>query len=113
MKSKKSIRRCQNDPNAKGYGRLFGKNLGLVAKKIWGQKRSLLDSNHVSHFEVDIEKRIFGPFSRKNGCFSVIRVRDGSVLILGHFLGDPDDPKKFHLSPENQVIWSYLRMGYL
>ena len=28
---------------------------------------------------------------RKKGRFSVIRVGTGSVLILGNFLGDPDD----------------------
>ena len=34
----------------------------------------------------------------KNGHFSIIRFRTGSVLILGHFFGDQDEPTKFHWS---------------
>ena len=46
------------------------------------------------------KQQIFGPFStflakRKNGRFSVIPARTGSVVLLGHFFDGPDDSPEF------------------
>ena len=55
----------------------------------------------ISHFGVSIAKKTdFRPAKAKNSCLclSIIWAETSSVLILGHFFGDPDDLYKFRWS---------------
>ena len=64
---------------------------------------SLTDQQIVMFFQVNAffwRKTDFRPVfrflaKRKSGHFSVIPAGTGSVVNVGHFFGDPDDPNKF------------------
>ena len=54
--------------------------------------------NDRERYRVPRQKWPFVPFSaqRTNGCFSVIRTRNGPTLVQGHFFGKTNDRTKFH-----------------